>query len=121
MNNVLSVVGAILTVVWGIAHLIPTANVVRDFGEISEDNKQIVRMEWINEGVTLIFIGALALTALISSGSIPDFLRLSLATMLSVMSVISLLTGFKIKFLPFKLCPVIFMTSAILFILDMFI
>jgi hypothetical protein len=35
-------------------------------------------------------------------------------TILSAMSVLSLFTGFGIDFLPFKLCPMIFMTAGIL-------
>ncbi len=34
--------------------------------------------------------------------------------MLNVLSGISLFTGFRVKFLPFKLCPVIFTTSSLI-------
>jgi hypothetical protein len=33
------------------------------------------------------------------------------------LAFVSFFTGFKISFLPFKLCPVIFITSAVLIIL----
>ena len=59
-NAVLLYIGAILSFLWGVAHLFPTANVVKGFGEISKDNKNIIAMEWINEGVMLIFIGFIA-------------------------------------------------------------
>jgi len=36
-----------LPLVWGIAHLFPTKSVVEGFGEISDDNKKIVTMEWL--------------------------------------------------------------------------
>jgi hypothetical protein len=32
---------------------------IRDFDEISADNKNIITMEWIIEGIALIFIGVL--------------------------------------------------------------
>jgi hypothetical protein len=51
-----------LTALWGIAHLLPTKSVVRGFGELSADNEYIITMEWILEGVTLIFIGVLVAT-----------------------------------------------------------
>ena len=35
---------------------------------------------------------------------------------LLVLAVVSLFTGFKVKFLPYKLCPVIFTVSALLII-----
>ena len=57
MNQILAYIGAGLTTLWGIAHLFPTRNVVADFGDISEDNRHIITMEWIVEGVALIFIG----------------------------------------------------------------
>ena len=39
------------------------------------------------------------------------------AAALVVMALVSLFTGFKVNFLPFKLCPAIFGLSAVLFIL----
>jgi hypothetical protein len=50
--------GAVLGV-WGVAHLFPTRNVVNGFGAITQDNRRVITMEWINEGATLIFIGVL--------------------------------------------------------------
>lgn len=114
MANIFSIIGASLTMIWGISHLFPTKNVVNGFGSISEDNKRIIRMEWINEGITLIFIGMIIILTVIFTGSIPVYLSLSVIVMLLVLSVISLFTGFKIKFLPFRLCPVIFTLSAVL-------
>jgi hypothetical protein len=50
---------SLLLVAWGVAHLFPTKNVVKGFGNISLDNRRVMTMEWINEGATLIFIGVL--------------------------------------------------------------
>ena len=52
-----------MLIFWGVAHLFPTASVIRGFGPITQDNKRILAMEWIIEGVTLIFIGALVIGA----------------------------------------------------------
>jgi hypothetical protein len=41
--------------------------------------------------------------------------------MLVVMAIISLFTGFKINFLPYRLCPIIFTGSAILIFLGMYV
>jgi hypothetical protein len=46
---------------------------------------------------------------------------LCVMAMLVVMSVLSLFTGFKINFLPYKLCPFIFSISAILIGLGTFL
>lgn len=124
MNVLLLITGAVFTIVWGVAHLFPTKSVVKGFGEISEDNKRIITMEWINEGLTLIFLGLLIIlsTILGEAGSQLTFvIHLAVSTMLIAMSILSLFTGFKISFIPFKLCPVIFSLSAILILLGTFI
>jgi hypothetical protein len=60
-------------------------------------------------------------------GSIKDFSNPGRQAMLNQVllysgsAFISFLTGFKISFLPFKLCPVIFITSAVLIILGAFL
>jgi hypothetical protein len=55
-------------------------------------------------------------TGVDSSSNAATATYVSVFVMLNVLSVISLMTGFKIQFLPFRLCPIIFTTSS-LFIL----
>ena len=116
MSQVLLYVGAILTVIWGISHLIPTKNVVAGFGDISEDNRNIIMMEWIVEGVSLIFIGALVgiLTYIGPLGGLSKAAYAVVAAGLLALAIVSLFTGFKVKFLPFRLCPFILTISAAL-------
>ena len=107
-----------LTALWGVAHLFATRGVVAGFGSLSEDNRRILTMEWINEGATLIVLGALvgAVTFLGAGGSVALAVYLISAAALLAFATISLFTGFKVAFLPFKLCPVIFSASAVLII-----
>jgi hypothetical protein len=122
INSILFYIAGISLIIWGIAHLFPTHSVVRDFGNISDDNKRIVYMEWITEGLMLIFMGVLVLilTFFGDPGStLQKVLFSAIIVMLIIMSVLSLFTGFKINFLPFKLCPVIFTGSAILLVLGL--
>lgn len=114
--EILIYIGAALPFFWGIAHLFPTQSVVRDFGEIGDDNRKIITMEWINEGVALIYIAVLvALTTSLDSTSIAaTAVYLASSACLIVLAVVSLFTGFRITFLPFRLCPLIFTTSALL-------
>jgi hypothetical protein len=81
----------------------------------------IITMEWIVEGVTLIFIGILTtiVTAADSESKISNLIYISIASFLLTLAIISSLAGFKINFLPFKLCPVIFSTSAILTLISL--
>ena len=80
-------------------------------------------MEWIIEGIALIFIGSInaVVTAIDHTNSISLAIYLSSFAFLIVLAIVSFLTGFKIRFLPFKLCPVIFITSAVLIILGVFL
>ncbi len=118
-NLVLLFIGAALTALWGVSHLIPTSSAINGFGEISADNKNIITMEWIVEGLSLIFIGILVALVTIIDRQTPVSAAIYLlsAFALVVLALVSLFTGFKVKFLPFKLCPVIFRASAVLILI----
>ena len=108
--------GAALTAAWGLAHLFPTRAVVKGFGDISADNRQIITMEWIVEGVSLIFLGCLvAVVALVDPAAAVSKVVFALTSVgLLALALVSLFTGFKVNFPPFKLCPAIFTASALL-------
>jgi hypothetical protein len=122
-NKGLLYLGAALPLFWGIAHIFPTRSVVRGFGDISLDNKRIITMEWIIEGVSLIFIGVVVffVTYMDYTSVISRTVYWISFVMLNALSLISLLTGFRVGFLPFKLCPVMFTTSSILILLGIYI
>ena len=116
VNLVLLHLGAGLTVIWGVAHLVPTRSVVAGFGDISIDNKHIIEMEWITEGVALVFIGVLVATVTLIDplSTVSRAVYLVSAIGIIVLSLVSLFTGFKVRFVPFRLCPFIFSLSAVL-------
>ncbi len=118
-NQIFILVGSALSIIWGVAHLFPTKSVVNGFGDITIDNKRIITMEWIIEGVFLIFIGLLCavLAFLDHVHYISNFVFVFSAAFLIVLAIVSLFTGFKVNFLPFKLCPVIFSVSAVLILI----
>jgi len=76
-------------------------------------------MEWIVEGVSLIFIGLLvaAVTLIDRTSTVSRAVYWIAFAELNVLSIVSLFTGFKVNFLPFKLCPVIFTASSVLIVL----
>ena len=117
--TILFFLGSGLTIIWGISHLIPTKNVVNDFGDISEDNRHIITMEWIIEGASLIFIGVLVsvVTFIDPHNIVSESVYLLSGIGLVVLALISLFTGYKVNFLPFKLCPFILTTSAALILI----
>lgn len=89
---------------------------VKGFGNITADNKNIITMEWITEGVALIFIGFIVagVTFIGTKNNVSEFIYISSAAVLIVLAVVSLFTGFKVNFLPYKLCPFIFILSVVL-------
>ena len=121
IKDILFYLGGSIPLIWGIAHLFPTRSVVKGFGEITSDNKHIITMEWITEGILLVFIGMIVIgTAVIGSNNqLADFIYLSSVFVLIILVIVSLFTGYKINYLPFKLCPFLFLSSAILIILGL--
>ena len=113
-------VGAILIMLWGLGHLFPSRAIIAGFGQLSDDNRHIITMEWIAEGLTLIFIGALNLVVAIvadCSDSVANAVYITSAVMLVVMAVLSLFTGFRTSIIPMKMCPFVKLTVATLFVL----
>jgi hypothetical protein len=121
MKKTMLYIAGVVPLFWGIAHLFPTASVVKGFGNITFDNQLIITMEWIIEGVSLIFIGLLTIitTKTETDSKLAKNIYWLTVIMLFVLAIVSLFTGFRVNFIPFKLCPIIFSTSAILIIIGM--
>ena len=120
MNEVLLYIGSGVIILWGIGHLIPTRSIVSGFGEISEDNKKILTMEWLAEGLTLVFLGVIVLLVTLLAGyeaEAANIVYLASAVMLLVMAVLTLSTGARTSIVPIKICPAVKTVVAILFIL----
>ena len=115
-NPVLLYIAAAVTGVWGIAHLFATKGVVAGFGDLSADNRRIITMEWIVEGIALISTAAFvaAATAVDPGAAVSSAVYAVALGTLVVLAVVSLFTGYKVAFLPFKLCPLIFGVSGAL-------
>ena len=114
--DILLYLASAMTGVWGIAHLLATRGVVAGFGELTADNRRIIVMEWIVEGVALVSIGTLvaAVTVVDGAGALSsEAYAVAIATLVAL-ALVSLFTGFRIAFLPFRLCPFIFGLSATL-------
>lgn len=114
---------AALTAGWGIAHLLATRGVVAGFGELTPDNRRIVTMEWIVEGAALISVAAFVTAVTATDPTAPSSIAVyavAIVTLLALAAV-SLFTGFRIAFLPFRLCPFIFGLSALLIALGAWI
>lgn len=111
--------GSAVIIAWGIAHIaIPTRSVLDSFEPMPPDNRRILLMEWLMEGVLLIFVGVLV--ALVRAFAPADDVVATIvyrasAAVLVVMAAISVMTGARTRIGPMKLCPFIFTGTAILF------
>ncbi len=105
---------------WGAMHLVKTRPVVAGFEPLSADNRHVLTMEWIVEGVALLFVAALVLvTAFVQGPTNPGALLVfqMSALFLLVMAAVSLFTGSRAEPLPYKLCAPIFTLAALMIFL----
>ena len=116
MNPILLYIASVMTGIWGVAHILATKGVVNGFGDITTDNRRIIAMEWIVEGVALLSIAAfVAITTFIQpKAPVSCGVYIVAIFTLAALAIVSLFTGFRIAFLPFRLCPFIFGLSAVL-------
>jgi hypothetical protein len=80
---------------------------VAGFGPISADNRRVLTMEWVAEGLTMLFVGALvAAVTVAGSGGSTDLVvyRLS-AGLLAAIAVLTAVTGARTPVVWFKACP----------------
>lgn len=112
--------GAIIVALWGVAHLVPTRSVVAGFGSISPDNRRVLTMEWVAEGLTMLFVGTLVAAVTLSAGAddsvavLVDRMAAGLAVGIAVLTV---LTGARTPVGWFKVCPLVIATAGALVLL----
>ncbi len=110
MVDVLALIAAGLVFLWGVSHIIPTRQVVAGFGDISEDNRLIITMEWVAEGLSFIFVAAL-IVAVTWSGDTPeaaeDLVYRVASGFLIAIGAWTAMTGARTGVIWFKACPVV--------------
>lgn len=119
MSTVLLAAAALISTLWGIGHVLPTRSIVDGFGALTVDNRRILVMEWVAEGLTLIFLGVLIGAVGLwgdDGGTSRLVLRLA-AGMLIAMAALSAFTGARTSALPMRLCPVVKSVTAILVVI----
>lgn len=109
--------GSLAVAFWGIMHLVKTRPVVAGFEPLTDDNRHVLRMEWIVEGVSLVFVAVLIMVMTVVQGPQTAGSQLVYGMaggFLVTMAVVSLLTGARASPLPYKLCAPIFASAAVL-------
>jgi hypothetical protein len=120
LNSTLLYLGAAILVLWGVAHIIPTRNVVASFGALSEDNRINITMEWVAEGLALAFVGLL--TAMVTSvgGYTDPVTRVvvwAVAGFCILMGGWTFIVGRHSSIMPIRLCPLVLAVAAVLLVL----
>jgi hypothetical protein len=127
MPETLAYIAAGIVFLWGVSHIMPTKEVVAGFGEISKDNRHIITMEWVAEGLSFMFVAAL-IVAVTWSGKTPEaaedlVYRVSTGFLLAV-GAWTAMTGAKTSgggAIWFKMCPVVMSVASGLLIAASFL
>ena len=104
---------------WGTAHLAPTRAVTTSFGDITRDNRRILTMEWIAEGITHISLGTLIVltTAIDGVGDPATHLAYRfVAAVLLLLAALTALTGSRTPVAWFRVCPFVLSAAAALLV-----
>jgi hypothetical protein len=113
----LAYVAASLVALWGVAHVIPTGQVLAGFAPVTADNRRIIVQEWLAEAVTLWGIAALVVTTTAVGGAtthVGAWVYSIAAALLVALATLTALTGARTPVIWFKICPVVLSGSAML-------
>ena len=101
--------------VWGVSHIIPTRQVVAGFGDISPDNRRIITMEWVAEGLAFVFVAVLVVAVTWSTDvteAAEDLVYRVVSGFLITIGVWTAMTGARTGVIWFKACPVVMSVSS---------
>ncbi len=119
MSEALAYVAAGIVFLWGVSHIIPTREVVAGFGDITIDNRRIITMEWVAEGLTFIFVASLIAAVTASTMALEpaeDLVYRVTPVFLLTIGVWTAMTGARTNVIWFKMCPVVMSVSSALLI-----
>ena len=117
LDTVLLYLGAAILFLWGVAHIIPTRNVVAGFGPLSDDNRINITMEWVAEGLALAFVGVLAALVTSVGGAADPVGRIVVWAIVGfcvLMGAWTFIVGRSSSIAPIRLCPLVLAVAAVL-------
>ncbi len=115
MSATLAYAAAAVVAVWGVAHAVPTRQVVSGFGPITADNRRVLLQEWLAEAFTMWGIAAIVIAATAAGGVAADaraWVYRAAAGLLVALGTLTALTGARTPVVWFKICPVLLACSA---------
>jgi hypothetical protein len=115
MRDSLAYFAAALIGVWGVAHAVPTRQVVAGFQPTSQDNIRVITQEWLAEALTMWGLAGIiiAATAAGPATAATWVYRVGAALLVGI-AALTALTGARTRIVWFKICPVVLTTSAAL-------
>jgi hypothetical protein len=119
VSALLAYLAASLVGMWGVAHALPTRQVVRSFGAISADNRLVMTQEWIVEALAMWFTAAVLIlvTALGASSDLAHWVYRLTAVMLAMVAAWTAATGARTPVVWFKICVGLLTSTSVLLIL----
>ena len=123
MAAILAYLGAALVAAWGVAHAVPTRQVLASFEPITTDNRRIILQEWLAEAFTMWGIAAIVIAATAATGTAADiraWVYRAAAALLIALATLTALTGARTPVIWFKICPVLLAAAALLLLIASF-
>jgi hypothetical protein len=119
MASTLAYTASAIVALWGLAHAIPTRQVLAGFEPITRDNRRVVLQEWLAEALTMWGFAALVTTVTVVGGAgthTTEWVYRVTAGDLVALAVLTSLTGARTPVTWFKICPVVQVGSAALLV-----
>ncbi len=115
--GILAYIAGAVVAVWGVAHAVPTRQVLAGFQPITTDNRRIVLQEWLAEAFTMWGLAAIVIVVTAAGGEAAGarvWVYRAAAGLLAALAVLTALTGARTPVVWFKICPVLLAGSAVL-------
>jgi hypothetical protein len=118
LATILASVAAALVAGWGVAHAVPTRQVLAGFEPVSANNRRVILQEWLAEALTMWGVAAMVIitTAVAGADAGVSAWIYRAAGLLGALAVLTGLTGARTPVIWFKICPVLVTLSALLLI-----
>jgi hypothetical protein len=117
MASTLAYAASAIVELWGLAHAIPTRQVIAGFEPISKDTRRIVLQEWLAEAFMMWGVATLVITVTIAGGAgahTTQWVYRIAAVLLIALAVLTSFTGARTTVTWFKICPLVQAGSAAL-------
>jgi len=118
VNDALAYVAAAMVALWGVAHVIPTRQVLAGFEPITADNRRVILQEWLAEAFTMWGVAAVVVvaTVMVEGHDVTIWIYRVAAGLLVALALLTGFTGARTPVIWFKICPVLLTASAALLI-----